>query len=106
MTVPPKALLGPLAALVLALAAFLPSQAATAATMSDAHRTAPPVCTREGEMIADPDDPHWLYHCSNGVAYHKLCPAGLHFNPFLETCDWPEHANNPAATTGSGQPAG
>ncbi|PSN32382.1 hypothetical protein C0J52_24588 [Blattella germanica] len=38
------------------------------------------------------NDCHWFYHCSNGVAYCKICPPGLHWNPSLDTCDWPENA--------------
>jgi hypothetical protein len=33
-----------------------------------------------------------FYHCSNGVAYLKYCPANLHWNVFFETCDFPEIA--------------
>ena len=31
-------------------------------------------------------------HCDWGVAYYKDCPAGLHFNPVLQVCDWPQDA--------------
>ncbi|PSN32385.1 hypothetical protein C0J52_24587, partial [Blattella germanica] len=37
------------------------------------------------------NDSRWFYHCSNGVAYCKVCPFGLHWNANLDTCDWPEH---------------
>ncbi|KAJ8968420.1 hypothetical protein NQ314_002311 [Rhamnusium bicolor] len=30
--------------------------------------------------------------CSNGKAYLRNCPDGLHFNPILNVCDWPENA--------------
>ncbi|XP_069691254.1 mucin-2-like [Periplaneta americana] len=39
-----------------------------------------------------PSSCRWFYHCSNGVAYCKICPANLHWNPILDTCDWPDHA--------------
>ena len=39
-----------------------------------------------------PNDCHWFFHCSNGVPYCKECPAGLHWNVWLETCDYPFNA--------------
>ncbi|PSN39605.1 hypothetical protein C0J52_06910 [Blattella germanica] len=39
-----------------------------------------------------PYDCEWFFHCSNGVAYCKVCPSGLHWNPTLNTCDWPGQA--------------
>ena len=30
-------------------------------------------------------------HCSNGIAYLKDCPDGLHFNAQILVCDWPEN---------------
>lgn len=33
-----------------------------------------------------------FFHCSNGVAYCKKCPADLHWNVELETCDYPYRA--------------
>ncbi|KAJ9593111.1 hypothetical protein L9F63_027647, partial [Diploptera punctata] len=38
------------------------------------------------------NDCQWFYHCSNGVAYCKICPAGLHWNTGLNTCDYPYRA--------------
>jgi hypothetical protein len=35
-----------------------------------------------------PTDCHWFFHCSNGVAYCKKCPAELHWNVKLQTCDY------------------
>ncbi|KAJ8925723.1 hypothetical protein NQ315_009571 [Exocentrus adspersus] len=32
------------------------------------------------------------YECSNGIPYLMRCPAGLHFNQKLRTCDYPNHA--------------
>ena len=39
-----------------------------------------------------PNDCHWFFHCSNGVAYCMKCPADLHWNVELETCDYPSRA--------------
>jgi hypothetical protein len=39
-----------------------------------------------------PNDCHYFFHCSNGVAYCKKCPAGLHWNTVLDTCDYPYSA--------------
>ncbi|XP_066143521.1 mucin-2-like isoform X2 [Euwallacea fornicatus] len=38
------------------------------------------------------DDCTKFWQCSNGVAHEHDCPAGLHFNPQLNVCDWPEQA--------------
>jgi len=40
-----------------------------------------------------PNDPQWFFGCSNGVAFCLQCPAGLAWNPQLETCDWPPQPN-------------
>jgi hypothetical protein len=54
--------------------------------------TAIPVCPfRDSEFSSffpHPDDCHWFFHCSNEVAYCKKCPADLHWNVELETCDY------------------
>jgi hypothetical protein len=34
-----------------------------------------------------PDNCGWFFHCSNGVAYCKRCPANHHWNVELQTCD-------------------
>ena len=34
-----------------------------------------------------------FYMCSNGVPIQQFCPSGLHFNPNLFVCDWPQNAN-------------
>ena len=39
-----------------------------------------------------PNDCHFFFHCSDGVAYCKECPADLHWNVELETCDYPYRA--------------
>lgn len=33
-----------------------------------------------------------FYECDNGESIEKSCPPGLHFNPKLSVCDWPEQA--------------
>ena len=43
-------------------------------------------------FFAHPDDCHWFFKCRLGVAYCYECPAGLHWNVELETCDYPEAA--------------
>ena len=39
-----------------------------------------------------PNDCHWFFHCLEGVAYCKECPAELHWNADLWTCDYPYRA--------------
>ncbi|MCX4546988.1 carbohydrate-binding module family 14 protein [Streptomyces sp. NBC_01565] len=34
-----------------------------------------------------------FWECSNGVAYRFDCPAGLHWDLKLLTCNYPEQAN-------------
>jgi len=34
----------------------------------------------------------FFFHCSNGVAYCKECPADLHWNDKEQTCDYPYRA--------------
>lgn len=46
----------------------------------------------EPSLYPDPDDCTKFYQCSNGLEYLKSCPAGLHFNPFILVCDWPDVA--------------
>jgi hypothetical protein len=31
--------------------------------------------------------------CSNGTPYEMPCPAGLHFNPEMNVCDYPQQAD-------------
>jgi hypothetical protein len=35
-----------------------------------------------------PNDNQWFFHCKDGVAYCKQCPADLVWNIDLDTCDW------------------
>ncbi|XP_069691255.1 probable chitinase 10 [Periplaneta americana] len=67
----------------------------------------PPQCPAEDPTYSlffpHPSDCHWFFHCSNGVAYCKACPSGLHWNPTLNTCDWPWHAGcKPSDGNGNG----
>jgi len=39
-----------------------------------------------------PNDCHYFFHCKNGVAHCYMCPAGLHWNTVLDTCDYPYNA--------------
>nr|CAI5820434.1 unnamed protein product [Callosobruchus analis] len=39
--------------------------------------------------------------CSNGIPYVRHCPKHLHWNPTLNTCDFPENAGCPTRTTTS-----
>ncbi|PSN40886.1 hypothetical protein C0J52_18874, partial [Blattella germanica] len=47
-------------------------------------------------------DAHWFYHCSNGVAYCKVCPAPLVWNSKCDTCDWEGQDNCPKESSESG----
>ncbi|KAF0294706.1 Chondroitin proteoglycan 2 [Amphibalanus amphitrite] len=49
-------------------------------------------CPTDNGLFPNPADCHTFYHCSNGHAYLKDCPANLEFNPTLLVCDWPEDA--------------
>ncbi|PSN38749.1 hypothetical protein C0J52_16956 [Blattella germanica] len=44
-------------------------------------------------MFPNPANCSLFYMCSNGVPYSMSCPAGLHFNPALNVCDWPYNVN-------------
>ena len=39
-----------------------------------------------------PTDCNKFLHCQNGIAFLKCCPADLHWNVELETCDFPTNA--------------
>jgi len=34
-----------------------------------------------------------FFQCVGGVSYVKSCPAGLHFNPKMNYCDWPANVD-------------
>ncbi|XP_059477880.1 mucin-2-like [Neocloeon triangulifer] len=42
--------------------------------------------------LPNPDDCGSFCKCDWGVPIYFDCPGGLHFNPKLEVCDWPENA--------------
>lgn len=51
------------------------------------------VCAQESkEKLPYPGDCTKFCHCGENGNLGKNCPAGLHFNPELEECDWPENA--------------
>ena len=56
-------------------------------------------CPTSNGLFPNPKDCHTFYHCSNGYAYLKDCPANLEFNPVLLVCDWPEKAGCNGKTT-------
>ena len=49
-----------------------------------------------------PNDCHWFFHCLNGVPYCIGCPADLHWNSELETCDYPNNAGCESGSSGGG----
>ncbi len=57
---------------------------------------APPDCpTQTGEAtiyLPCPEDCNKFWECDNGWAVLQECPDGLHFNDYLDVCDWPEYA--------------
>ena len=61
-------------------------------------------CPTSNGLFPNPLDCHTFYHCSNGHAYLKDCPANLEFNPVLLVCDWPENAGCNGKSTVSPQP--
>ena len=52
----------------------------------------PPIDPEFSVFFPHPNDCHWYFQCSNGEAYCKKCPADLHWNVELDTCDWPYRA--------------
>lgn len=44
-------------------------------------------------LLPDPNSCENFYACNHGLPILMACPKGLHFNPILSLCDWPEHAN-------------
>ncbi|OQR68987.1 Hemocytin-like [Tropilaelaps mercedesae] len=45
-------------------------------------------CPMPTGIFRDPRHCNWFYQCVQGVAYHKLCPAGLSFNPQTSNCEF------------------
>lgn len=57
--------------------------------------------------LADLSDPSKFYECSNGVPYPLYCKDGLHFNPYLNVCDYPGFtAPSTTTTTAPSGPSG
>ncbi|XP_076452034.1 uncharacterized protein LOC143287704 [Babylonia areolata] len=46
----------------------------------------------EGADYSPDPDCTRFWRCANGKAFSFTCPAGLHFNPHINVCDWPENA--------------
>ena len=42
-------------------------------------------------LLPNPADCSTFFSCSNGVPILMHCPDGLHFNPELDVCDWPQN---------------
>ncbi len=40
-------------------------------------------------LLPNPNCPNLFYGIANGIAICMECPDGLHFNDFLDVCDWP-----------------
>lgn len=60
-----------------------------------------PVCTTLNGLFPKEGDCTKFYHCSNGIAYLKTCPASLYFNPYLQVCDWPRNVRKCGIVTDS-----
>ncbi|XP_043210478.1 chondroitin proteoglycan 2-like [Amphibalanus amphitrite] len=54
--------------------------------------TCPSVDGKYPTFLPNPYDCTSYYMCSHGVAYLYYCPAGLHFNRYINTCDYPYRA--------------
>lgn len=48
-------------------------------------------CTGQG-YAADPNDCRVYHRCQWGSKTSYVCPGGLHFDPHLELCNYPEMA--------------
>ncbi|MBC9911130.1 carbohydrate-binding module family 14 protein [Chitinophaga varians] len=46
----------------------------------------------DGELYPHPEDCSKFIKCDNGTPIELTCPAGLHFNPTMQYCDFPENA--------------
>ncbi|MFC7304234.1 chitin binding peritrophin-A domain-containing protein [Streptomyces monticola] len=47
-------------------------------------------------FLPDSEDKAVYYECSGGMPVVQWCPEGLHFNPALSTCTFPEDVPQPA----------
>ncbi|CAF4130385.1 unnamed protein product [Rotaria sordida] len=48
-----------------------------------------------GALLANPDDPHSFYQCSNGIGYLLQCPANLVWNQQKQVCDFGDNVPKP-----------
>ncbi|KAJ3659894.1 hypothetical protein Zmor_011556 [Zophobas morio] len=71
-----------------------------AAFVAYSSQTVPHCPARDGAQptYIPHDDCTKFYECSNGEPYLFDCPAGLHFNPDKNVCDWPQDAGCRRAT--------
>ncbi|KAL8622735.1 hypothetical protein ACOMHN_009369 [Nucella lapillus] len=46
----------------------------------------------QGSDFSPDSDCTHFWRCANGKAFKFTCPAGLHFNPHINVCDWPKSA--------------
>ncbi|GFR09421.1 peritrophin-1 [Trichonephila clavata] len=49
------------------------------------------VRTDKTVLVPHPNDCSKFFMCDSGFSYLKACPAGLHFNPALQSCDYPSN---------------
>ncbi|XP_048516336.1 serine-rich adhesin for platelets-like [Athalia rosae] len=75
-----------------------PTTSAAPGSSDDSENTKPTIpteCPAENEgdavHIAHESDCGLFYQCDWGHKVLKECPSGLHFNPVLQVCDWPEN---------------
>lgn len=52
-----------------------------------------------GQFYADPENCERFLQCSNGALYEMSCPAGLHFNPNSEVCEYSSNSSCEIETT-------
>ncbi|XP_059058826.1 integumentary mucin C.1-like [Achroia grisella] len=68
-----------------------------------------PVCP-DVHLLLPAEDCGQFYYCAHGDKVITDCPAGLHFNPVLQVCDWPQVAGceptSPPCTPESGSNCG
>ncbi|XP_055856201.1 multiple epidermal growth factor-like domains protein 6 [Episyrphus balteatus] len=46
----------------------------------------------DGKLLPYPDDCQRFYACADGCEFEMACGENLHFNQYLEVCDWPKDA--------------
>ncbi|WP_327380704.1 carbohydrate-binding module family 14 protein [Streptomyces sp. NBC_01207] len=61
-------------------------------TAADAPHPVTKECPGGNQYYGDADFTKF-WECSNGIAYRFDCPAGLHWDLNLLTCNYPEQAN-------------